>query len=188
MEVAASLPAQPGESAVTPQQIELVQTSFKKVVPIAGTAADLFYDRLFEIAPEVRSMFPQDLTEQKKKLMGMLGTAVGSLHKLETILPAVQDLGKRHKGYGVTAAHYAPVGAALLWTLEKGLGEAWTPETAAAWTKRPLALVAGLAGPTRQAVAEAEIARGIGYHAGLLSLAAMKAACPSTSPLENLAR
>ena len=84
------LPAQPGGEPMTPQQIELVQTSFKKVVPIAGTAADLFYDRLFEIAPEVRSMFPQDLTEQKKKLMGMLGTAVGSLHKLETILPAVQ--------------------------------------------------------------------------------------------------
>ena len=120
---------------MTPQQIDLVQSSFKKVVPIAGTAADLFYDRLFEIAPEVRSMFPQDLSEQKKKLMGMLGTAVGSLHKLETILPAVKDLGQRHKGYGVTAAHYAPVGAALLWTLEKGLGPDFTPEVKAAWTE-----------------------------------------------------
>src|SRR5260370_37883119 len=115
MEVAAYRPAQPGESAVTPQQIELVQTSFKKVVPIAGTAADLFYDRLFEIAPEVRSMFPQDLAEQKKKLMGMLGTAVGNLHTLETILPAVQDLRKRHNGYRVTAAHHAPGRAAVLW-------------------------------------------------------------------------
>ena len=105
---------------MTPQQIDLVQSSFKKVVPIAGTAADLFYDRLFEIAPEVRSLFPQDLGEQKKKLMTMLGTAVANLHKLETILPAVKDLGSRHKGYGVTAAHYAPVGAALLWTLGEG--------------------------------------------------------------------
>ncbi len=104
---------------MTPQQIELVQSSFRKVVPIAGTAADLFYDRLFEIAPEVRSLFPQDLSEQKKKLMGMLGAVVGSLHKLDEILPTVVDLGKRHKGYGVTAAHYAPVGAALLWTLSK---------------------------------------------------------------------
>jgi hemoglobin-like flavoprotein len=104
---------------MTPQQIDLVQSSFKKVVPIAGTAADLFYDRLFEIAPEVRPMFPQDLSEQKKKLMGMLGTAVGNLHKLDTILSAVKDLGQRHKGYGVTAVHYAPVGAALLWTLER---------------------------------------------------------------------
>ena len=83
---------------MTPQQIDLVQSSFKKVVPIAGTAADLFYDRLFEIAPEVRSLFPQDLKEQKVKLMAMLSTAVSNLHKLDTILPAVKDLGARHKG------------------------------------------------------------------------------------------
>jgi hemoglobin-like flavoprotein len=92
---------------MTPQQIELVQTSFRKVVPIAGTAADLFYDRLFETAPEVRSMFPQDMKEQKAKLMGMLGTAVSNLHKLDEILPAVRALGERHKGYGVTAARWA---------------------------------------------------------------------------------
>ena len=120
---------------MTPQQIDLVQSSFKKVVPIAGTAADLFYDRLFEIAPEARALFPQDLKEQKVKLMSMLGTAVSNLHQLDTILPAVKELGARHKGYGVTAAHYAPVGAALLWTLEKGLGSDFTPEVKAAWTE-----------------------------------------------------
>ena len=125
---------------MTPQQIELVQTSFKKVVPIAGTAADLFYGRLFEIAPQVRPLFPADLAEQKRKLMGMLGTAVTNLHRLETILPAVKALGERHKGYGVTAAHYAPVGAALLWTLEKGLGADFTPEVKAAWTETYTAL------------------------------------------------
>jgi len=125
---------------MTPQQVELVQTSFKKVVPIAATAADLFYNRLFEIAPETRAMFPKDLTEQKGKLMSMLGTAVTNLHKLDTILPAVKDLGQRHKGYGVTAAHYAPVGAALLWTLEKGLGPDFTPEVKAAWTETYTAL------------------------------------------------
>ena len=125
---------------MTPQQIDLVQSSFKMVVPIADTAADLFYDRLFEIAPEVRPLFPQDLGEQKKKLMGMLGTAVGSLHKVETILPAVKELGQRHKGYGVTTAHYAPVGAALLWTLEKGLGPDFTPEVKAAWMEAYTAL------------------------------------------------
>jgi hemoglobin-like flavoprotein len=125
---------------MTPQQIELVQTSFKKVVPIAGTAADLFYGRLFEIAPEVRPMFPEDLKDQKIKLMSMLGTAVTNLHKLETILPAVKALGERHKGYGVTAAHYAPVGAALLWTLEKGLGSDFTPDVKAAWTETYTAL------------------------------------------------
>ncbi len=125
---------------MTPQQIELVQTSFRKVVPIAGTAADLFYNRLFEIAPETRSLFPADLKDQKVKLMAMLGTAVTNLHKLETILPAVKALGERHKGYGVTAAHYAPVGAALLWTLEKGLGPDFTPDVKAAWTETYTAL------------------------------------------------
>lgn len=125
---------------MTPQQIELVQTSFKKVVPIAGTAADLFYNRLFEIAPEVRPMFPQDMKEQKVKLMAMLGTAVSNLHKLDEILPAVKALGQRHKGYGVTAAHYAPVGTALLWTLEQGLGPEFTPEVKAAWTETYTAL------------------------------------------------
>ena len=131
---------------MTPQQIDLVQTSFKKVVPIAATAADLFYDRLFEIAPEVRPMFPQDLKEQKVKLMSMLGTAVGSLHKLDTILPAVKALGERHKGYGVAAVHYAPVGAALLWTLEKGLGSDFTPEVKAAWTETYTALAGVMTG------------------------------------------
>lgn len=125
---------------MTPQQIELVQTSFKKVVPIAGTAADLFYGRLFEIAPEVRPMFPEDMREQKTKLMAMLGTAVTNLHKLETILPAVKALGERHKGYGVTETHYAPVGAALLWTLERGLGPDFTPEVKTAWTETYKAL------------------------------------------------
>ena len=125
---------------MTPEQITLVQTSFQKVVPIAGTAADLFYDRLFETAPETRALFPQDMAEQKKKLMDMLATAVTNLHQLETILPAVQALGQRHKGYGVTAAHYAPVGAALLWTLEKGLGADFTPEVKEAWTETYTAL------------------------------------------------
>ena len=125
---------------MTPQQIDLVQSSFKKVVPIAGTAADLFYDRLFEIAPEVRSMFPQDLSEQKKKLMAH------ARHRRRQPAQARDDPSggegprQRHKGYGVTAAHYAPVGAALLWTLEKGLGPDFTPEVKAAWTETYTAL------------------------------------------------
>ena len=129
---------------MTPQQIALVQTSFAKVVPIAGTAADLFYGRLFEIAPDVRRMFPQDLAEQKKKLMAMLATAVTNLHRLDTVLPAVKALGLRHKGYGVTAEQYTPVGAALLWTLEKGLGADFTPETKTAWTEAYTALSAAM--------------------------------------------
>ncbi|SKA04190.1 Hemoglobin-like flavoprotein [Enhydrobacter aerosaccus] len=127
---------------MTPQQIALVQTSFQKVVPIAGTAADLFYNRLFEIAPGVRALFPADLSEQKKKLMAMLATAVTNLHRLDAILPAVKALGERHRSYGVADDHYAPVGAALLWTLEQGLGDDFTPETKAAWTEVYTALAA----------------------------------------------
>ncbi len=118
---------------MTPNQIKLVQTSFSKVTPIAATAADLFYGRLFEIAPQVRGMFPEDLSEQKKKLMAMLGAAVAGLSTLDTLMPAVRALGRRHAGYGVTAQHYAPVGSALLWTLEQGLGADFTPDVKDAW-------------------------------------------------------
>lgn len=126
---------------MTPEQVAMVQESFKKVVPIAGTAADLFYDRLFEIAPEVRPLFPVDMKEQKMKLITMLATAVTNLHQAEKIIPAVQELGKRHVGYGVTAKHYEPVGAALLWTLEQGLGADFTPPLKEAWTETYVTLV-----------------------------------------------
>lgn len=119
---------------MTPHQIKLVQTSFAQVAPIAATAADLFYGRLFEIAPEVRAMFPDDLSGQKKKLMAMLGTVVAGLSHVDTLLPAVRALGKRHAGYGVCAEQYAPVGAALLWTLERGLAADFTAEVEEAWS------------------------------------------------------
>jgi len=118
---------------MTPEQIALVQSSFKSVAPIASKAADLFYDRLFETAPEVRPLFPADLSGQKVKLIGMLATAINSLHQLDAILPAVRDLGIRHRAYGVMAEHYAPVGAALLWTLKQGLGTAFTSDVKVAW-------------------------------------------------------
>ncbi|WP_424965831.1 MULTISPECIES: globin family protein [unclassified Dinoroseobacter] len=120
---------------MTPDQVNLVQTSFKSVAPIAETAADIFYARLFEIAPETRALFPEVMTDQKKKLMQMLGVAVNGLTNLEAIVPAVQELGARHQGYKVTDAHYDSVGAALLYTLEKGLGDAFTPEVEAAWAE-----------------------------------------------------
>ena len=119
---------------MNPTQIKLVQDSFAKVAPISEQAAVLFYDRLFEVAPSVKAMFPADMTEQRKKLMATLAVVVNGLSKLESILPAASALAKRHVSYGAKPAHYPVVGSALLWTLEKGLGEAWTPETAAAWT------------------------------------------------------
>jgi hemoglobin-like flavoprotein len=125
---------------MTPEQVLLVKDTFRKVVPIAGVAADLFYDRLFSIAPELRSLFPDDLTEQKKKLIAMLATAVGNLHQIDHITAAVQELGRRHATYGVTPLDYQPVGDALLWTLEQGLGTDFTPPVKAAWTEAYMTL------------------------------------------------
>jgi len=118
---------------MTPNQIELVQASWAKVLPIASIAADLFYDKLFQLDPSVRRYFPANLADQKKKLMQMIGKVVSSLDSLETIVPAVQDLGRRHVGYGVRPEHYSTVGSALLDTLQTGLGEDFTPDVSAAW-------------------------------------------------------
>ena len=119
---------------MTPDQVKLVQDSFAKVAPISEKAVELFYGRLFETAPQVRAMFPDDMTEQRKKLMGTLAVVVNGLNNLDTILPAASALAKRHVGYGAQPAHYPVVGETLLWTLEKGLGDSWTPQVAAAWT------------------------------------------------------
>jgi hemoglobin-like flavoprotein len=115
-------------------QIFLVQQSFEKVKPIAGIAADIFYDRLFELDPGLRRLFKSDLSQQKHNLMTTLSFAVAGLNKPERILPAVRNLGARHIGYGVQEHHYQTVGAALLWTLAQGLGEDFTPDVEAAWT------------------------------------------------------
>jgi hemoglobin-like flavoprotein len=102
-------------------------------VPISDTAAELFYGKLFELDPEVRSMFKGDMKEQGRKLMTMLNTAVNSLDNVEAIVPAVQEMGKRHVAYGVKENDYDTVGEALIWTLHKGLGDAFTPEVKEAW-------------------------------------------------------
>jgi hemoglobin-like flavoprotein len=119
---------------MTPDQVTLVQQSFAKVAPISEAAAVIFYDRLFEVAPSVKPMFPADMKEQRKKLMATLAVVVGGLGNLDSVLPAASALAKRHVGYGAKAEHYPVVGGALLWTLEKGLGDGWTLEVAAAWT------------------------------------------------------
>ena len=119
---------------MTPTQIKLVQDSFAKVAPISEQAAVLFYGRLFEVAPSVRAMFPDDMTEQRKKLMATLAVVVGGLTNLEAVLPAASALARRHVNYGAKPEHYPVVGGALLWTLEKALGDAWTPDVAEAWS------------------------------------------------------
>ena len=118
---------------MTPDQVKAIQESFKKVAPISEQAAALFYGRLFEIAPAVKPLFHGDMKEQGRKLMATLAVVVNGLSNLDSVLPAASALAKRHVDYGVKASDYTPVGAALLWTLERGLGEQWTPDLAAAW-------------------------------------------------------
>lgn len=116
-------------------QIELVQSSFAQVLPIADDAAALFYNRLFELDPALRPMFRGDMKEQGRKLMTMIGAVVSGLKTLDRIVPGIQVLGARHAAYGVRDEHYDVVGAALLWTLATGLGEAFTDDVREAWTE-----------------------------------------------------
>ena len=102
---------------MTPQQVQMIQTSWQAVVPIKDKAAELFYGKLFELDPALQPLFKGDMKEQGRKLMAMINTVVVNLEKLDSLVPAVQDLGKRHNGYEVQASHYATVGSALLWTL-----------------------------------------------------------------------
>jgi len=118
---------------MTPEQIQLVKSSWAQVVPISDTAAKLFYGKLFELDPTLKPLFKGDMAEQGKKLMRMVGTAVNGLDRLDQIVPAVKDLGVRHVAYGVQDAHYDTVGSALLWTLGQGLGDAFTPDVETAW-------------------------------------------------------
>jgi hemoglobin-like flavoprotein len=135
---------------MTPTQIDLVQSSFAKVIPIADTAAELFYARLFELDPSLRSMFRSDMKSQGKKLMDSLKMVVGNLRNLDRIVPGVQAMAVRHASYGVQDHHYATVGTALLDTLQKGLGDAFTDDVRAAW----LAAYTILATTMKEAAAE----------------------------------
>ena len=136
---------------MTGEQITLVRDSFEKVVPLADTAAALFYERLFEMDPSLRPLFKGDMAEQGRKLMQMIGVAVKSLDRLEQVLPAVCALGARHAAYGVRQKDYDTVGRALIWTLRKGLGDGFTTEVEAAWAET----YAALAGVMKSAQAEA---------------------------------
>jgi hemoglobin-like flavoprotein len=136
--------------------VALIQSSFAEVKPIAGQAAALFYQQLFEIAPEVKPLFKGDMAAQGAKLMNTLAYVVNGLSNLPSILPAASELAKRHVAYGVKPEHYKPVGEALLWTLEKGLGPKWTPETASAWTKAYTVLSGYMIGEAYGAPAAAE--------------------------------
>jgi len=115
------------------RQIDLVQTTFESVKPIKETAAELFYNRLFELDPALKPLFSGDMRQQGQKLMAAMAQVVGGLKHWERVEPTVRELGRRHVDYGVKPDHYDTVGAALLWTLEQGLGDAFTPEVKQAW-------------------------------------------------------
>ncbi len=120
---------------MTPDQKALVKSSWEQVKPISEQAAALFYGRLFEVYPEVKPMFKSDMTEQGRKLMAMINTAVNALDNLDPMLGAIRQMGARHVGYGVRDSDYDKVADALLWTLEQGLQDKFTPEVKAAWTE-----------------------------------------------------
>jgi nitric oxide dioxygenase len=140
---------------VTNTEKRLVQESFGAIAPIADDAAALFYRRLFELDPTLERMFRGDMAEQRRKLMQMLTAAVKGLDRLEQLVPVVQDLGRRHGCYGVTDAHYDTVAAALLWTLEKGLGNAFTPEVKKSWVAVYTVLATTMKSAARESLAAA---------------------------------
>ena len=129
-------------NAPTASDIALVRRTFDLVVPIAGVAADLFYERLFYMAPSLRGMFPADMRDQKRKLMVMIATAVHGLTDLDALAPQLMALGARHAGYGVKDQHYKAVGEALIWTLERGLADAFTADVERAWVRVYLLIAA----------------------------------------------
>jgi nitric oxide dioxygenase len=146
---------------MTPDQIEMLQKTFAVVELISDQAAELFYGRLFELDPSLRPMFRGDMVEQGRKLMQTIAVVVKNADRLETLLPAVQALGRRHVAYGVRDEYYATVASALLWTLEQGLGAAFTPEVREAWTTAYNALASVM-----QDAAADEIADGMALAAG----------------------
>jgi len=115
--------------------IALVKESLGWVAPISEQAADIFYGRLFEMAPDLKPLFKGDMKEQGRKLMATIAVVVNSLDRFDEVLPAVKALAVRHAGYGVRDAHYDTVGQALLWTLAAGLGERFSDEHRAAWSE-----------------------------------------------------
>jgi len=120
---------------LTTEQIALVKDSWARIVPIAEVASELFYDRLFHINPELRPMFETvNLSSQRSKLIKAIHTVVMSLDRLDTLIPMISELGKRHADYGVEDQHYEQVGEALLWTLKTGLRQHWNDDVKAAWT------------------------------------------------------
>ena len=135
---------------MTPRQVALVQESWNDVLAVSETAAQLFYLRLFALDPSLRSMFKGEMREQGRKLIAMMSVAVNGLTRIETLVPVIEALGRRHAGYGVKDEHYATVAVALLWALEKALGARFTSDVRYAWTAGYGLLASTMQGAARQ--------------------------------------
>lgn len=118
---------------MNPKQIHLVQSTFAVVRPMSAAVGALFYKRLFILDPSLRPLFKGDLVHQSRMLMAMLDSVVSGLSDLDALVPVVRQLGARHARYGVLQSHYDTFGSALLWTLEQGLGQKFTPAVGDAW-------------------------------------------------------
>jgi hemoglobin-like flavoprotein len=116
------------------EQIRLVQKSFTRLAQVQRTPT-AFYERLFELDPALRPLFKGSIEEQSRKLMNVLSAAVHSLHDFDALLPTVRSLGMRHRGYGIKDSDYDTVGQALMWTLEKSLGNDFTEDVRGAWAE-----------------------------------------------------
>ena len=136
---------------MTPRQIELVQESFTKVLPIAPAAAQMFYERLFALDPTLRPLFKGNLKDQGRMLMMMIAGAVRGLSNPPALVPVLKDLGARHVGYGVKEQHYDTVGSALIWTLQEGLGQEFSDEVCEAWVQAYQLLSSGMQQGAREA-------------------------------------
>lgn len=139
---------------MTAEEIKLIKDSWAKVISISEQAAELFYGRLFEVYPEVQPYFKGDMKEQGRKLMVMIGSAVNSLENLGPMIPLIRESGKRHAVYGVKDEDYDKVADALVWTLEKALGDDFTREMKNAW----VTTYTSLADVMKEAAAEAAVA------------------------------
>ena len=118
---------------MTQHQKDLVRSSFRKITPIAEETSDLFYSRLFEIAPYVGALFKGETHEQGAKMMTMLQMVIHMLDRFEENIPRLEKLGRDHRSYGVTSGHYDIFASALLWSLERMLGRDFTDDVRNAW-------------------------------------------------------
>lgn len=120
---------------MSPEDKQILKRTWAIVAPISDAAAGLFYDRLFTLDPSLQPLFASaDMKEQRRKLMQAIAAVINGVDHLDALVPTLEDLGRKHGGYGVADRHYETVGAALLWTLEQGLKDAWTPAAQSAWT------------------------------------------------------